>query len=582
MDKAQIVDVLEEIGALLELKGENTFKVRAYQNGARALGTLEKDLGDLIEAGELGKVDGIGKALVEKITTLHQTGELEYYDKLRNSVPDGLIEMMDIPGLGPKKIKKVNDELGVESIDALREACESGKVAALAGFGKKTAEKIVEGIKNREAYAARHRWWDAFVVAEPILEGLRKLKEVDRAEHAGSLRRRMETVGDLDFLVASKKPGPIMDWFTGMEGVKEVSAHGETKSSVRLDDGLQADLRIVPPDRFFFALHHFTGSKDHNVRMRQRALERGLSLSEWGIFPKESKDEDVKLSEREPVITPKSEADIFKKLDMEFVEPELREDRGEIEAAESGKLPELVTDKDIRGVFHNHTTASDGRATLAEMTQAAQDLGFEYLGIADHSKASFQASGLDEERLEKQMSEINELNASGKFKCHVFTGSEVDILRDGSLDFDDGLLKQLDYSVASVHNAFSLSEKDMTARIIKALENEHVTMLGHITGRLLLAREAYAVDIPKVIDAALANKKIIELNASPWRLDMDWRFWRKASERGLLCSINPDAHATDQLALYRAGVSVARKGWLSPNHILNCRPLKEVKAYLGV
>ncbi len=597
MDKAGIVDILESIAELLELKGENPFKIRAYSNGARALESLEKDLGEVIAAGELGEVKGIGKALVDKITTLYETDELEFYTKLKASVPEGMIALLDIPGLGPKKIKKLHDTLGVESIESLQAACESGKVAELDGFGKKTADNILRGIANREAYAARHRWWDAHEAAVPILEGLRKLKEVEQAEAGGSLRRGMETVGDLDFLVASTTPGPIMDWFTSQEGVREVTAKGETKSSVRLDDGLQADLRVVPPEQFFFALHHFTGSKDHNVRMRQRALERGLSLSEWGLFKTQNderrtqkKDGEEEKKPRQvnphgdekPVVDAKSEADIFKALDLRYIPPELREDRGEIEAAEQGELPELVTDEDIFGVFHNHTTASDGRATLDEMTQAAQDLGFEYLGIADHSKASFQASGLDEERLAAQIEKIRALNDSGKFTCRVLAGSEVDILKDGTLDFDDGVLKTLDYCVVSVHNAFSLSEDDMTKRIIKALEHEHVTMLGHLTGRLLLQREPYAVNIPKVIDAALANGKIIELNASPWRLDMDWRFWKKAAERGLLCAINPDAHATDQLKYYRAGVLTARKGWLTKDNILNCRKLASVLEYLGL
>ncbi|MGE9294685.1 MAG: DNA polymerase/3'-5' exonuclease PolX [Puniceicoccales bacterium] len=580
MEKGDIVDVLEQIGELLELKGENTFKVRAYQSGARALESLDEDLGTLIEEKRLGKIKGIGNALVEKITTLFKTGELEYFEDLKASVPAGLVEMLEIPGLGPKKIKKLHDELGVESIDALKAACERGDVSELDGFGAKTEEKILKGIENRVAYSARHHWWDANVTAQPIVEGLRELAAVERAECAGSLRRNRETVGDLDFIVASNDPDPVMDWFVGLNGVEEVTAHGKTKSSVRFEGGLQADLRVVLPEQFAFALMHFTGSKDHNVRMRQRALDDGLSLSEWGLFKK--KEADGEKDARKSVIQAETEADIYKKLGLHFVPPELREDRGEIEAAEQGELPKLLEVSDIKGVFHNHTTASDGHNTLAEMVQAAQDLGFEYLGIADHSKASFQASGLDEDRLMKQVGQIRELNESGKFECWAFVGSEVDILKDGSLDFADDILSELDYVVASVHNAFSLSEVDMTKRIIKAIENEHVTMLGHLTGRLLLRREPYSVNIPKVIDAAIANNTIIELNANPWRLDMDWRHWRQAADKGLLCAINPDAHDTDGLALFVAGVYVARKGWLGPDHVLNTRSLKDVKAYLGL
>ncbi|MDP0498276.1 MAG: DNA polymerase/3'-5' exonuclease PolX [Verrucomicrobiota bacterium JB024] len=584
MDKAAIVEVLEEIAELLELKGENAFKVRAYQNGARALETLDEDLGTVIAEERLGEVKGIGKALVEKITTLHETGELEYYDKLRASVPDSMIQLLEIPSLGPKKIKKLHDALGVESIEQLAEACRAGKVAELEGFGEKTQEKLLAGIANREAYAARHRWADAEAVAAPILDGLRKLKQVKQVEAAGSLRRKRETVGDLDFLVASDEPEPVMAWFTGQDGVAEVTAHGETKSSVRLESGLQADLRVVPPAQFFYALHHFTGSKEHNVRMRQRALEQGLSLSEWGLFPEDTrggKENPQKPSERSPEPID-GEKELFKKLGLAYIPPELREDRGEIEAAEKDKLPALVEPDDIRGVFHNHTTASDGRASLEEMVQAAQDLGFEYLGIADHSKSSFQANGLDEDRLAAQVEAIATLNASKKFKTWVFTGSEVDILSDGRLDFSDEILKTLDCVVASIHAGMTNDEKTMTKRLVKALENEHVTMLGHMTGRLLLRREGYPVDTAKVIDAALANGKIIELNANPWRLDMDWRLWHKAAERGLLCSINPDAHAMDQLEFFRNGVDAARKGWLEPRHILNTRPLKDVKKYLGV
>jgi DNA polymerase (family 10) len=366
-----------------------------------------------------------------------------------------------------------------------------------------------------------------------------------------------------------------------MPGIKEVTAQGETKASVRFESGLQADLRIVPDDQFVFALHHFTGSKDHNVQMRQRALARGLSLSEWGLLPAEGegtvKAKAADLSRRTAA---NSEADLFAALGLKFIPPELREGLGEIEAAEKDALPELITVDDLRGTFHCHTTASDGRNTLLEMTAAAQALGWEYLGIADHSKSSYQANGLTEERLAAQIDEIAALNASGRFSTRVFAGSECDILPDGKLDFDDGLLAKLDYVVASVHAGFSQDEAAMTARIIRAIEHPRTTMLGHLTGRLLLRREGYRVDIAKVIDAAIARGMIIELNASPWRLEMDWRHWKKAAERGLLCAINPDAHDTEGLRHVRAGVNVARKGWLTKAQVLNTRPLAEVETYL--
>jgi DNA polymerase (family 10) len=576
MDKKDIVEVLERIGTMMEIKGENPFKIRAYSAGARTLQTMEEDLGEVIEDGRLGDIPGIGKALTEKIETLYTTGELEFYDKLVASVPSGLMDLLDIPGLGGKKIKVLHEKLDVDSIESLTVACQEGKVAELKGFGKKTEEKILSGIKNREAYAARHLWWDARSVVEKILPGLEGLPEVERVEAAGSFRRGMETVGDLDFLVASSNPGPIMDWFTSMEGIAEVTAHGDTKSSIRLEGGMQADLRVVPSEQFYFALHHFTGSKDHNVRMRQKALSLGLSLSEWGLRPEEEKDSSRKAGPVEA----NSEEDIFKALGLQYVPPSLREGMGEVEAAERNELPELLEFSDLKGCFHNHTTASDGRNTLEEMAEEADRRGWEYLGISDHSKASFQANGLDEERLSKQVQAIREINQSGKFRVHLFAGSEVDILSGGKLDFEDSDMDSLDYVVASVHAGLTQDEETMTARLLKVLEHPKVTMLGHMSGRLLLKREPSRMNVQKIIDAAIANGKIIELNANPMRLDMDWRHWRRAAEKGLLCCINPDAHALHHFDFQHAGVLAARKGWLTAQEVLNTRTLTEVKDYL--
>ncbi|HAQ58148.1 MAG TPA: DNA polymerase/3'-5' exonuclease PolX [Opitutae bacterium] len=584
MNKADIVDVLEDIAVLLELKGENPFKIRAYSTGARVLETMEADLGELIEAGELSGVKGIGSALVEKIETLHATGELAYYTELRGSVAPGLIAMLDIPGLGGKKVKKLHDALAVESIAALKAACESGEVEALKGFGKKSAEKILTGIANRAAYAKRHHWWTAREVAQPILEGLRGLPQTERAEVAGSLRRLRETVGDLDFIVASADPQPVMDWFVTQPAVAEVTAHGATKSSVRFEGGLQADLRVVPAEQFAFALHHFTGSKDHNVAMRQRALARGYSLSEWGLMEK-GEERDLKTVPRSEATTRpgaertgpnelsaiKTEEGLFKFLGLAEIPPELREGLGEIEAAEAQQLPNLVTSTNIRGVFHNHTTASDGRGTIEEMAAASEALGWDYLGLADHSKASYQANGLDDARVLRMIESIRAFNQSGASAVHVFSGIECDILPDGSLDLEESTLAALDYTVMSVHSSFSQSEEEMTARVIRAIEHPATTMLGHPTGRILLRREPYKIDLAKVIDAAIANRVVIEINANPRRLDMDWRLWRRAAERGLMCSINPDAHSTDGLSYFDAGVNIARKGWLEKEQVLNSR-----------
>jgi DNA polymerase (family 10) len=587
MTKNEIAAVLEEIGMLLELEGENPFKTRAYQNGARALEAMEgAEFETRVAAGTLGELKGFGEALVDKITKLHAATEptgLEFYAKLRARIPDGLVALLEVPSLGPKKIKALREQLGVESPEQLEAACKAGRVAGLAGFGEKTQTKLLEGLANRAAYGKRHLWWDAAAVAGPIVAGLRALPQVRRAEAAGSLRRGVETVGDLDFIVAAdaKDAGAvaaITEWFCAQEGVKEVTARGETKASVRFASGLQADLRIVPTEQFAFALHHFTGSKDHNVAMRQRALARGLSLSEWGLVPDAGEGTAKEKAECGLSLKAETEADLFAHLGMGFVPPELREAMGEIEAA---SLPRLIELGDLRGAFHNHTTESDGRNTLAEMAAAARALGWDYLGIADHSKASFQAHGLDEARLAAQVAAIRALNASGKAPLRIFAGVECDILPDGRLDYDDATFDALglDYVVVSVHSAMTQSEEDMTRRIIRAIEHPRATMLGHATGRILLRREGYKVDLAKVIDAAIANRVVIELNAHPNRLDLDWRWWRRAAERGLMCAINPDAHETAGLAHVAEGVRVARKGWLTREQVLNTRDVAGVERW---
>ena len=582
MNKTEIAAVLSEIGQLLELKGENPFKIRAYQSGARLLESMgEDELARRVGDGTLEEVKGIGEALAQKIGELHRTGRLEFLEKLQASVPAGLVEILRIPGVGPKKARALHEQLGIASVAELQQACADGRVAALDGFGEKSQLKILEGIRNREAYGRRHLWSAAWDVSAPVLEGLRALPAVLRAEACGSLRRRMETVGDVDFLVATRDPAAVTAWFTARPEIREVTALGETRTSVRFKSGLQADLRLVPPEQFVFTLHHLTGSKEHNVLMRQRALASGLSMSEWGLVPAEGEGtakEKAESAGRPTAI--RTEEELFRALGLDFIPPELREGRGELEAAEAGGLPRLLEEGDIRGVFHNHTTESDGHNTLEEMVAAAEKLGFAYLGIADHSKSSFQARGLDEARLAAQVAEIGRLNASGRFRIWVFTGTECDILPDGRLDFDDGVLAGLDCVVASVHSAFRQGREEMTRRIIRAIESPHVDMIGHLTGRLLLEREPYDVDIDKVIDAAIANRVILELNANPLRLDLDWRHWRRAAERGLLCSINPDAHRVEGLGHFRAGVGAARKGWLTPAHVLNTRPLAEVKKWL--
>ncbi|MDF1861682.1 MAG: DNA polymerase/3'-5' exonuclease PolX [Verrucomicrobiales bacterium] len=573
MTREDLADTLEEIALLLELKGENPFKIRAYRSGAETVQQFSGDIVALAKDNELKGIKGIGDALQQKLHELASTGKLEYHINLKSEFPESLFELFRIQGLGPKKIKALYDSLGVDSVARLKEVCESGAIADLSGFGKKTAEKILEAIEFREQNADRFRLGDVATPVAEILDFLKAHPDCLRAEAAGSYRRAKETVHDVDFLAASSNPESLIDAFVGEPWVSKVIAKGATKASIYLDNGLQCDLRVVSNAEYACALAYFTGSKEHNVAMRGRALERGYTLNEYRLAPKEgSGKEDPPVFE--------TEAQLYEFLGLAFVEPELRENTGEVEAAESGDLPDLITVENLRGTFHNHTTESDGKNTLEEMADAAMELGLQYLGIADHSKSSFQANGLDESRLRAQWKEIAALNqkyAAEGNQFRILAGNEVDILKDGSLDFDDDLLGELDYVVASVHNAMTLSEKDMTERIIKAVSHPSVTMLGHLTGRLLLQREAYAVNVPEVIDACADTGTIIELNSNPWRLDMDWRWWKLATEKGVKCAINPDAHKTSQLEYLWFGVRLARKGWLTKNDVVNTLTLPEIE-----
>lgn len=575
MDKQQIANVLEEIQVFLELKGENPFRARAYQRAAKTIEGLEEDLGKVIEEGRLDELPGIGKDLAQKIETLYHGKHLSFYEELKASIPIGFLKLLEIPGLGPKKIKAIYDAFGIDNIIDLEKACKEGKLESLVGFGKKTEENILRGIEHLAQYSKRHLWWGANEIAEKIISDLRKIKGVTHAEVAGSIRRKLETIGDIDLIVAASNGRPVMDFFVQMPEVEEVIGKGETKSSVRLKGGMQVDLRLVSEGEFFFALHHFTGSKEHNILMRQRALSMGLSLSEWGLGPEKGRAghlaDNIKI---------KSEAELFKVLKLKYIPPELREGMDEIVVSENGILPKLIESDDICGVFHNHTTASDGKNSLEEMVMGADTLGWEYIGISDHSKSSFQAGGLNEEQLQAEILKIQKFNEKKLAKCHVFAGVECDVLKDGKLDLEDWLLKELDYVVISIHSVFNLDENEMTKRMIRAIEHPSATIVGHVTGRLLLQREGYKINVPKVIDAAIANEVMIEINGNPRRLDMDWRYWKKAAEKGLLCVINPDAHSVQGLEYYKAGINVARKGWLTKENVFNTRGLKEVKKYL--
>ncbi len=572
MDKHEVAAILDEIGVLLTLQGENPFKIRAYHNAARAIEALEEDLSTLIREERLTDVPGIGERIGEKVKTLVLKGKLPYYEKLKKEIPPTLLELLKLPGLGGKKVQILYKKLKIRTTKELLNACKQGKIARLAGFGKKTQESLLQEIARMKNLGKRLLWWNAEEIALPILEAIRTFPHVQRAEIAGSLRRGLETVGDLDFLIATNHPAEVMLQCTKAPWVSKILASGESKLSIRLKQGLQADFRIVSESQFAFAWLYFTGSKEHNIKMRTRARQMGGSLSEYGFEPLQ------KSSIRKKLL--RSEEEIFHVLQLDYIPPELREATGEIEAAEKHHLPHLIEEKDLRGVFHCHTTESDGHNTLEEMVAAANAFGWEYMGIADHSQSSFQANGMNEQRLLAQMERIRSWNRSKKSSIFLFAGLECDILTQGKLDFPNSILKKLDFVIASVHRSFHIGEKNMTHRIIKAIENPYVTMLGHVTGRLLLRRDAYAVNLPKIIDACIANDTIMELNAHPMRLDMDWRLWHHAKEKGLKCSINPDAHNTYDLAYVRAGINIARKGWLEKSDVFNALSLAEVQAFL--
>jgi DNA polymerase (family 10) len=573
MTREDLAEILEEIAALLELKGENPFKIRAYRNGAQAVRNFDGDIVALARNNELTGIEGIGETLREKLHELASTGKLEFHETLRAEFPAGLFELFDVQGLGPKKVRALYETLGIASVADLKAACNAGKIAELPGFGAKTQTKILEAIAHGESFAETFLLGSVSPLVEEITGLLRTHPEVSRVTVAGSFRRAKETIHDLDFLVATKEPALVCEDFTTIPQIGSVIGYGDTKSSIRLKTGIQCDLRAVSNAQYPFALLYFTGSKEHNVALRSLALKQGLSLNEYGFTPTNKEDPA-------PIPEVNEEADIYRALGLDFIPPELRENTGELEAAAHHKLPRLVELGQLRGTFHNHTTASDGHATLTEMADEAIDLGLQYLGIADHSKASFQANGLDEERLLDQVEAIAKLNA-GYEHFRIFAGSEVDIHKDGSLDFEDEMLAKLDYCVASVHASFTLPEEEMTRRICRAMENEHVTMLGHLTGRLLLKRDGYAVNHGMIIDCAAETRTIIELNCNPRRLDMDWRWWKRARDKGVLCSINPDAHSTSGIHHIGLGVRLARKGWLRKQDVFNTRPVAEVEKFLN-
>ena len=555
---------------MLELAGENPFKVRAYERGAQAILAYPGDFEEAVGSGELRKTEGIGATLFTNVQTLVRTGSLPYYDELRARFPPGLSECLRVPGLGARKAKLLYETLGIDSLEALERACQEGRLAAVKGFGARTAEKIVRGIALIRSSAGLHRFHRAKARADEVVAALSTTGLASSIEVAGSLRRRKEVIRDIDCVAASGQPEALAAAFRGLPGVADVTAEGPTKTSLRFADGLAADLRVVAPEDFPAALLYFTGSQEHNTQLRGRARRSGLKLNEYGLFRTEPPRERISAS---------SEADLYAALGLSFIEPELREGWGEIEAAECGELPRLVEEADLRGLIHLHTTASDGRDTLEAMVAATRDAGYSYAAITDHSKSAAYAGGLAEERVLAQREEIRVLRR--RFPgFRIFHGTEADILADGSIDYGDEFLEGLDLVVASVHSRFGLPAQEQTLRLIRAVRNPLVSILGHPSGRLLLSREPLAADWEAVLAAAAESGCALEVNGNPERLDLDWRHCRRAVERGILLAIDPDAHSVAELGLAALGVGIARKGWVTAEATLNAKSAEELAEWL--
>jgi DNA polymerase (family 10) len=578
MDKNQVANVLEDVASLLELKeGSNPFEVRAYENAARAVSALDGDIEQLTREGKLKGVPGLGSTIIKRIEELVNTGQMALHDELVAETPQVKLDMRRIQGVGPKKINVIYNQLHVQSIAELEQACNENKVAALPGFGKKTQDKILQGIELLAQHAGRFLYPVAEDEAERMRSVLATLPEIVRMQVAGSLRRRRETIGDIDMVVSvaddagEETRRKIMDVFTGQPSVQVITGKGDTKSSVVLKSGMNMDLRVVNDSQFPYTLHHFSGSKEHHIPLRRRALSMNMTINDYGLF--RGKEPHLEL------IPCKDEADIYAALGMAYIEPELREDTGEIEAAIAGTLPTLVRMDDLQGILHVHSTWSDGQNTIREMAEACMARGYRYLGMTDHSKVAAYAGGLNEDALRRQGEEIDRLNEEFAGRIFILKGTECDILRDGSLDFSDETLASLDFVVASIHSLFNLPPEEQTQRMLHAIANPYVDIIGHPTGRILLGREGYTLDVDAIIDAAAEHGVCIEINAHPSRLDLDWRYLRRARDKGMKIPVDPDAHSIDGLDVVRYGINMARKGWLRPADVLNTLSTEAILAY---
>ncbi len=556
MDKHEVSKILNDIGLLLEIQGESFFKSKAYYDASRTLELLDEDLEELISTGRLKEIKGIGTALTQKITELVTTGRLEYYEKLKETIPQGLIDMLKIPGFGPKKVTQVYKKLGITTLGELKYACEENRLTKLEGFGEKTQEKILKGIENLNSYSNQFHYPFAKSIADILISDLKDSGHVIRISEGGSLRRKKETVKDIDILASSNNANAVMEIFTSHPLVESVTSKGETKSAVVLKDGINVDLRVVSDDQYPYALHHFTGSKEHNTALRHIAKKQGIKVNEYGLF---RGDEIIKCND---------EKDIFKVFGMDYIVPELRENNGELEAASINQLPRLIEDKDIKGILHVHTTYSDGANTIEEMVKHSLELGYSYLGITDHSKSAYYAGGMLEDDIKRQHEEIDKLNERySNFK--ILKGIELDILPDGSLDYGEDILSLFDFTIASVHSSFNMDEDKMTQRVLKAINNKYVTILGHPTGRLLLSREPFKINLGEIIKVCASGNVFLEINANPHRLDMDWRLLKGAKEEGCKFAICPDAHRVEGLNDIKYGINTARKGWLEKGDVIN-------------
>ncbi len=578
MNKNEVAFLLEEIATLLALKeNSSVFEVRAYENAARAVSSLDGDITQLVNEGKLKGTPGLGSTMIKRVEEAVKTGNIAFLDELRAETPAVKLEMMRIPGVGPKKINAIYDQLHVTTMSELEQACKDDKVAHLPGFGKKTQEKILQGIAFIAEHSNRFLYPIAEQEAERIRAALATLPQIVRMEVAGSLRRKRETVKDIDMVVSVADDADggerrkIMDFFTSQPSVINITGKGETKSSVVLSSGIAMDLRVVADSQFPYTLHHFSGSREHHIPLRRRALSMGMTINDYGLFKQQNGKEEL--------VPCKDERDLYAALGLDYIVPELREDMGEIEAAARHQLPELVQESNLRGVLHAHSTWSDGKNSIREMAEACMARGYSYLGLTDHSKTAAYAGGLTEDTLRRQWDEIDQLNEEFGERFHILKGSECDILRDGSLDYSDEVLKQLDFVVISIHSIFNLPPEEQTQRMLNAIANPYVDIVGHPTGRILLGRAGYTLDMEAVIEAAAKHGVCIEINADPSRLDLDWRLVRKARDKGIKVPIGPDAHTLAGIDNMRYGIGVARKGWLRASDVLNTMELQDVMKF---